>query len=81
MVVDCWPILVLVPLLARLSLIVDPFPFDNLDLSLARRNVNDSPLIRRILQTQDSPHPTNCTPPAQGDTRKRSIASMMCVSK
>jgi len=60
----------LAPPLARLSLIFDLFPFDDLDLSDARRNVNGSPLIRRILQTQDSPHPTNCTLPAQGDIRK-----------
>lgn len=58
------------PPLARLSLILDPFSLDDLNLSLARRNVNGSPLIRRIPQTQDSPDPTNCTLPAQGDIRK-----------
>ncbi len=56
--------------LARLSLILDPFPFNNLDLSLARRSVNGLPLMRRTLQTKDSPHPSNCTLPAQGDIRK-----------
>jgi hypothetical protein len=60
----------LAPPLARLSLIVDPFPFDNLDLPLARRGVNGLPLMRRTLQTQDSPHPSNCTLPAQGGIRK-----------